>query len=170
MTKTIYKTNDSVNLEKKSIEDLHFEKKFNFNKKIVFKAFTQAKHFQKWWGPLNSEITSCEIDLRIGGKISLYMNTENGLRRFSGEFYEILDDEKLIFSLNVFEKDHPFFETLNTIILSEPQPDQTILTLRIEVVKADSEKAPFALKGSRQGWLEGLEKLESFLSKNYLNV
>lgn len=160
--------NNSINLEKLNKDDFHFEKTLHFNKQIVFKAFTQAKHFQKWWGPINSEITNCNIDLSVGGKLSLDMNTSKGTRQFAGEFYEIHENEKLIFSLKVLEKEQSFFETLNTVEFIEPEPGQTILTINIKVLNADPEKAIFALKGTKEGWSEGLEKLSIFLSKNII--
>ncbi|MEP0518823.1 MAG: SRPBCC domain-containing protein [Hyphomicrobiales bacterium] len=33
----------------------------------VFKAWTEAEHIQKWWGPAHISCPQCEMDLRVGG-------------------------------------------------------------------------------------------------------
>ncbi len=154
----------STNLEKISINNsLYFTKSYNFNKKVVYKAFTQAKYLQKWFGTLQSKVTMCEIDLQVGGKLTLELESIQGKRTFIGEYLEILENEKLIFSLNGIDKGQIFVESLNTILFNEPEPGKTNLSVNVEVNKINKEVGGSAIEGIKNGWSEGLEKLVEVL-------
>lgn len=153
------------NSEKKLVTDnMQFTRSYNFDKEIVYKAFTKAKYLQQWFGTLQSKITFCEVDLKIGGKLSLVMESIQGKRQFSGEYFDIRENEKLIFSLNAIDKGEIFYETLNTVLFKEVEPGTTTVSVNVDVVKAVSEKSGSAIKGTTTGWLEGLKKLEKLLT------
>ena len=40
---------------------------FNAPRELVFKAWTEAEHITKWWGPKGSKIKVSKLDLRPGG-------------------------------------------------------------------------------------------------------
>lgn len=148
-------------------KELHINRTFNFPRKTVFKAFTVAKHLQKWWGPFGSENSFCEINLYIGGKLIIRMNGINKDRYFEGQFFEIKENEKLVFSLSVIENGESVFETLNTVTFNEFDSRKTELSLIVQVVKANSEILPFAIKGLNEGWSQGIEKLDKYLIETF---
>ena len=148
--------------------NLHLTKSFNFTKKKVFKAFTEAKYFEKWFGTYQSKITIYEMNFHEGGKLALKLETESGKREFEGEYHEIIEKEKLIFSLKAIEEGQVIYETLNTVVFIEPEPGTTNISVNIEVIKADQNKAGSAIKGTELGWTDGFEKLEKLLTK--LNI
>lgn len=150
----------STDLEKMSVNNnLYFTKSYNFNKKVVYKAFTQAKYLQKWFGTLDSQIIVCEVDLKIGGKLTLELQSNHGTRTFIGEYFEIQENEKLIFSLNGVDKGQIFVESLNTVLFNEPEPGKTNLSVNVEINKLNKEIGGSAIEGTKTGWSDGLEKL-----------
>ena len=50
------------------VEDLVIRRVFDAPRKAVWKAWTDAKHFMRWWGPKGYTSPACKIDLRVGGK------------------------------------------------------------------------------------------------------
>lgn len=166
MTKNYEDRMFSANLEKMSINNnLYFTKSYNFNKTVVYKAFTQAKYLQKWFGTLESKVTVCELDLQIGGKLTLELESIQGKRTFVGEYLEILENEKLIFSLHGIDNGQIFVESLNTILFNEPEPGKTNLSVNVEVNKLDKEIGGSAIEGTKKGWTDGLEKLVEILNE-----
>ena len=154
----------SNNLISANNNNLKFSKSFNFTKSKVFKAFTEEKYFQAWFGTLESKISYCKLDLQIGGNLILEMTTTKGKREFVGEYFEIKENEKLLFSLNATENGNIFYETLNTISFIELEPGKTHVTVNVEIIRADLEKGHFSMLGTRTGWIDGLEKLNKLLS------
>ena len=127
----------SNNLKSVNNNNLQFYKYFNFNKSKVFKAFTEEKYFQAWFGTLESKISYCKLDLQIGGRLILELTSTKGKRQFIGEYFEIKENEKLLFSLNATETGNVFYETLNTISFLELEPGKTHVTVNVEIISAD---------------------------------
>lgn len=46
---------------------LVLERVFNAPKNLVFQAFKEAKHLQRWWGPKGWELPVCNVDFRPEG-------------------------------------------------------------------------------------------------------
>jgi uncharacterized protein YndB with AHSA1/START domain len=47
---------------------------FNFHRELVFKAWSNPDHLQKWWGPAGFTNTFQEFDFQIGGKWRFIMH------------------------------------------------------------------------------------------------
>ena len=148
--------------------ELHIERTFNFPVQSLYKAFTQAQHFQKWWGPFGSENSFCEINLFTGGSIKIDSDSAKGRRRFEGKFIEIIENEKLVFVLSPIINGESFFETNNTVIFKKIAPSVTNLSLTVHAIKPIADKAFFAIRGMVEGWKQVIDKLDTFLS-DYFN-
>lgn len=56
----------------------------------VYAAATKPELLKRWWGPCNSTLETCEIDLRVGGKWRFQLRWPDGRTDgFSGEFRAI---------------------------------------------------------------------------------
>jgi uncharacterized protein YndB with AHSA1/START domain len=138
--------------------------------KIIWKAWTEAKHVEKWWGPYGFTNPLCEWDARPGGEILVHMQGPKGsiynkVMPMKGEFQAVDALERLVFNTIAIEdaNGRPQLETLNTITLKEYR-GKTKLTLEVTVLKATPEAAE-ALVGMRQGWAQSLEKLSAHIEK-----
>lgn len=71
---------------------------FDAPRTLVFAAWTEPKHFVKWWGPRGCSVPICELDLRPGGVIDYLMRAPGFDHRVRGTFDEIVAPERLVFT------------------------------------------------------------------------
>jgi uncharacterized protein YndB with AHSA1/START domain len=79
--------------------EIRFTCFFRRSSQILFEAWTRPEHIRHWWGCHGASISTCEIDLRIGGawKILLRMPDGSG-HSFHGVYREIVSAERLVYS------------------------------------------------------------------------
>ena len=76
---------------------LHISKSFNAPAALVFEAMTNPEHIRQWWGAGHGEVTTCEVDLRVGGRWHFAQTTPDGQEvSFSGEYREIDPPGRLV--------------------------------------------------------------------------
>lgn len=67
----------------------------------VWRAWTNAESFKKWWGPAAYTCPSCEIDLIVGGKNVNCMREPEGKEFWTTATYrEIIPLEKIVYLEN----------------------------------------------------------------------
>jgi uncharacterized protein YndB with AHSA1/START domain len=109
-------------------------REFAAPKQLVYRAWTTPELVKRWWHAKRGEVTTAEIDLRVGGKWRYVMMTKQGVEvGFHGEFREIVPNE-LIVSTEIYEgvpAGEPNEGTVNTVMFREGS-GRTILTLLID--------------------------------------
>ena len=146
--------------------DVTITRIFNAPRELVFKAFTDAKLVQQWWGPHYFTNPVCEIDPRPGGKILIHMQAPDGtVYPEKGVFQEVVEPERLVFIDSAFEDEagNPLLEVHNTITFEEYE-GKTKMTLQAVVLKRAPEVEE-ALSGMEEGWSQSFEKLADTLEK-----
>ena len=69
----------------------------------MWRAWTEPELVKRWWGGQRGEVTSAEIDLRVGGTWRYVMSAHGGFEvAFHGEYREIVPNERLV-STEVYE-------------------------------------------------------------------
>jgi uncharacterized protein YndB with AHSA1/START domain len=72
-------------------------REFDAPKHLVYKTYTTPELVRRWWPGLRGEMTSCEIDLRVGGMWRYVMIATGGQEvAFHGTFREIVPDERIV--------------------------------------------------------------------------
>jgi uncharacterized protein YndB with AHSA1/START domain len=72
-------------------------KKFTAPAALVFEAMTNPEHIRRWWGAGYGEVTTCEVDLRVGGRWHFAQTGPDGEEvSFSGEYREIDPPARLV--------------------------------------------------------------------------
>jgi len=95
---------------------------------LVFKAMTTPELIKRWWGGDRGEVTSAEVDLRVGGKWRNVMTANQGFEvAFHGEYREIVPNERIV-STEIFEG-APDAVSVNTVTLEEENGQTTLRTL-----------------------------------------
>jgi uncharacterized protein YndB with AHSA1/START domain len=132
---------------------------FDAPREVVFKAWTDPKQLQRWWGPKGFTNPVCEVDVRPGGAIRIHMRAPDGtVYPMTGVFHEIVVPERLVFSSSALDgNDDPLFEVLNTVTFAD-EGGKTKLTLQASVSKVKGHAAPH-LAGMEQGWSMALDRL-----------
>lgn len=67
---------------------------------LVFRAWTEAELFRKWWVPRSYGLTllACEIDARAGGQYKLVFKHEDSSMEFFGTYLEVTPNSRLIWT------------------------------------------------------------------------
>src|SRR5918994_816548 len=77
-------------------EQILITRDFNAPKELVYKAYTKPELVKRWWSGQRGEMTSCEIDLRVGGTWRYVMVADGGFEiAFHGEYREIVPNERI---------------------------------------------------------------------------
>lgn len=134
---------------------------FDAPRQAVFAAYTTAEHVRQWLGRRSFPMTSCEIDLRVGGNWRyVFTDSQGKTMGMSGTFREIDPPQRLV-STERFD-DNPG-ETLNTLVLTE---DNGRTTLRLKVLYESGEVRDAVLgSGMKDGVAEGFERLAELLGR-----
>ena len=78
-------------------------REFDAPKHIVYQAWSPAELIKRWWSGGRGEVTSVEIDLRVGGTWRYAMVAGGGHEvAFHGEYREVVPNERVV-TTEVFE-------------------------------------------------------------------
>src|ERR1700737_4572190 len=84
-------------------EQILITREFDAPKRLVYKAWTTPELIKRWWSGHHGQMTSVEIDLRVGGKWRYVMVAGGGFElAFHGEYREVVPNERIV-STEVFE-------------------------------------------------------------------
>lgn len=144
---------------------------FNAPREKVFEAWTQAEHFKNWFGPWESTMPSCQMDVRPGGTIFFCHRFEGGNAVFNGEkdiwikgtYLEVAQPERLVFAFgfsddkgNKVERPGFFMEESRIEVTFREMEGKTEVVIRQKGLKAD--------QGESEGWKQGLDRLVELLT------
>ncbi|HKP17428.1 MAG TPA: SRPBCC family protein [Gaiellaceae bacterium] len=134
-------------------------REFDAPKHLVFRAFTTPDLVRRWWHANRGEMTTAEIDLRVGGTWRSVMVTESGLEvGFHGEYREIVPNERIV-STEVYEgAPEPEQATINTTTFTE-ENGRTTLTILVQAPNKEIRDAIIE-SGMEDGLQDALELLE----------
>ena len=138
-------------------EQILIKREFAAPRRLVYKAWTTPELVKRWWSGLRGEVTSVEIDLRVGGTWRYVMVANEGFEvAFHGEYREIVPDERLV-STEVYEG-FPDAEALDTLTLTE-QDERTTLTILVQHSSKEHRDAHID-SGMEGGMQEAMDLLE----------
>jgi uncharacterized protein YndB with AHSA1/START domain len=101
MTEMTHSARATVTLP--SDDELLITREFDAPRHLVFRAWTTPELVAKWWHANRGEITSIDIDLRVGGTWRYVMVATGGFEvAFHGEYREIVPNERLV-TTEIFE-------------------------------------------------------------------
>jgi uncharacterized protein YndB with AHSA1/START domain len=137
---------------------------FDAPRALVFRAWTDAEHLARWWGPKGFTNPVCEIDARVGGRLRIHMRGPDGsVYPMTGEIREIVAPERLVFSnIALDAAGNHLLEGLTTVTFAE-QGGKTTLTLRSRAV-AVVDHAAAHLQGMEAGWTQSIDRLQALLA------
>jgi len=143
-------------------EQILITREFDAPRDLVFKAWTTPELVGRWWAGKRGEVTSAEIDLRVGGRWRYVMVTSDGFEvAFHGEYREIVASERLV-STEVYEgapvPDPEAGATLNTATFTETD-GRTLLEVLVECPSREVRDAIID-SGMEGGMQEGMDLLE----------
>ncbi len=79
-------------------EKFTLSRTFKAPRALVWKAFTEAEHLGKWWGPKGMAIHVATFDFRPGGQFHYSMTAPDGASMWGKFLYrEIVPQERVVF-------------------------------------------------------------------------
>ena len=151
---------------------------FDAPRELVFDAWTQKQHLDKWFGPKGCQIVGGNLDLREGGTYHYGMRMPDGNVMWGKwTFREVRRPEKLVL-ISTFSDEqggitvHPGNpnwprQTLSTTSF-ESQGQRTLLTIKLAPYQASEiERRTFAENHASMngGWSGTFEQLASYLAE-----
>jgi uncharacterized protein YndB with AHSA1/START domain len=143
-------------------EQILITREFDAPKDLVYRAFTTPELVKRWWAGKRGEVTSAEIDLRVGGTWRYVMVAQGRFEvAFHGEYREIVPNERVV-STEVYEgapvPDPEAAATLNTATFTETD-GRTLLEILVECPNREVRDAIID-SGMEGGMQEGMDLLE----------
>ena len=146
-------TDNSVEAERESARVV-LTRVFDAPRELVFKMWSDPKHFAQWYGPNGFTVPLCEIDLRPGGALRVQMRAPNGaIYPMEGTFTYVVAPERLAFATNVGDS-----EDLTTVTFAE-ESGKTRLTLVAKFTKVAAEAEAMSLANMERGWRQTMDRL-----------
>ena len=150
---------------------------FNYPRELVFKAWSEAEHLKRWWGPKGFEIHVAQLDFRPGGLFHYNMQSPDGVQMWGKFVYQEIQAFEKIVWLNSFSDElgnivrAPFsdlipLEIRNTVTFSE-NDGITTMTLCSGPANATEEERRFfegMFESMQEGFGGTFDQLEEYLA------
>ena len=91
----------SATLSMPSDTEIIITREFNAPRELVWEAMSKPEHLKRWWGTRDTTMLVCDVDLRVGGAWRFVLGSPenpNEQHAFSGEYLEIQEPEKCVFT------------------------------------------------------------------------
>jgi uncharacterized protein YndB with AHSA1/START domain len=131
---------------------------FDAPRALVWRAYTTPELVRRWWAGRRGEVTSVEIDLRVGGRWRYVMVATGGFEvAFHGEYREIAAPQRLV-TTEVYEGAEGDGALVTTTF--NEADGRTTLEQVMEVASRDVRDAILAT-GMEGGMQEAFDALET---------
>lgn len=139
------------------------ERVFDAPVETIWQMWTQAEHFKQWYGPKGFSVPVAEMDVRVGGKRLICMQSPDGKMKMwsTGEYTEVSPHTRLVYT------DSPADEHGNVVSpaamgMPEGYPAQTEVTVLLEDLGGRT-KMVMTHSGvpasAKQGWGQAFDKM-----------
>ncbi len=150
----------------KPIRELTITRTFDAPREIVWKAWTDQKTVQRWWGPRGVSNPTCVWEARPNGRIEIVMLAGKELGPAAGQrwpmngvFREVKPMSRLAFTSNAIDdRQEALLENEVTVDFTD-ENGKTKMVLRVAVMKAVAGKTEMMLQGMEMGWNQQIDKL-----------
>jgi uncharacterized protein YndB with AHSA1/START domain len=132
-------------------------REFDAPKHLVYKAWTTPELIKRWWSGDRGEVTSAEVDLRVGGGWRYIMTANGGFEvAFHGEYLEIVPNERIVLT-EVYEG-FPEAGAVDTLTFTE-KDGRTTLAILVQHETKEHRDAHIN-SGMEDGMQESMATLE----------
>ncbi len=139
-------------------------REFAAPKHLVYQAWTSPDLIKRWWSGDRGEVTSVEVDLRVGGTWRYVMTANAGFEvAFHGEYREIVPNERIV-ATEVYEG-MPDASAITTATFTEDD-GRTTLTMLVQHTSQEDRDMHInsGMEGGMQEAMDHLEELAVSLS------
>jgi uncharacterized protein YndB with AHSA1/START domain len=127
----------------------------------VWRAMTEPEHMKRWLGNPGFPLTTCEMDVRVGGRYRWVFGSGDRTMGVSGSFEEVAAPHLLV-STEQFD-DFPGPST-NTLVLSALGDDRTAMSLSVAYPSREIRDG-WVASGMTEGLGAGYDRLDLVLAE-----
>ncbi len=146
-------------------EAVVIERIFDAPVALIWQMWTDPEHFKNWYGPQGFNVPVAEMDVRVGGKRLVCMESPDGSMKMwtTGEYKEIVPNERLVYTESLADENgnvvspsamgmpDGYLATTEVTILFEDFGGRTKMVMTHAGVPAGS--------GANAGWEQAFDKL-----------
>jgi len=148
-------------MDQQEVKMIEVSRTFDAPLELLWKSWTEPKHFMNWYGPKGFTIPTCEIDLRVGGRHLWGMSSPDGRQMyFTGVYKEVVPMERLVFTDSMSDAEG------NVMGMGEGMPESMDVT--VTFVHADGKTtvtvSHMGAEHSAMGWEQAFDKLAEVLA------
>jgi uncharacterized protein YndB with AHSA1/START domain len=133
---------------------------FDAPRSLVFKAWTESEHMERWFGPRGFTSKVLKNDLRPGGAYRIHMRGHDGDHWTQGVFREVVPPERLVMVGSWADADgNPTRPETTLTLVFEDVGGKTRLTLHNAVFESVT-----ARDMHESGWSSSLDSLAEYLA------
>ena len=147
-------------IERRGDRGLVIVRTFDAPPSTVYKAWSRADLFRRWWLPKSVSgisLVSCEMDVRTGGRYRLEFSAGGSdTMAFYGKYLEVVPNERIVWTNDEGE------EGAVTTVTFEEQGGMTLL--HFHEVYPSREALEEAMQGSAAALPEQLDQLDELLA------
>jgi uncharacterized protein YndB with AHSA1/START domain len=127
----------------------------------VWRAMTEPQHLRRWLGDPSFPLTTCEMDVRVGGSYRWVFTQPDGPGQMGvrGTYDEVEPPHRIV---NTEQFDDFPGPSLNTLVLEERADGRTAMTLTVRYLDRETRDGWFA-SGMTEGLGRGYERLDEAL-------
>lgn len=146
-------------VERRGDRELVITRTFDAPPRTVFRAWSEAALFRRWWLPKSVtgvSLVSCEMDVRTGGKYRLEFSFGGPeTMAFYGKYLDVIPDQRIVWTNDEGE------EGAITTVTFEARDGGTLLTFHESYPSVEALEE--ALQGSAAGLPDQLDQLGELL-------
>ncbi len=142
--------------------EIHITRAFDAPREVVFKAFSDPKLLEQWWGPRRYTTTVEKMDFKRGGKWRFIHHSADGQEfAFNGEFREVAPPERIVMTFE-FEG-MPGHVSVETATFEE-KAGKTTMTV-ITSFDSVEDRDGMLNSGMESGMAESHDRLDEVLER-----
>ena len=138
---------------------LEITRVFDAPREAVWREWTEPERFADWFGGPQSEVplSSVSMDVRPGGAFRLTMYAERGEIRWKGEYREVVEPERLVFTISDQPGDEAYeLVTVELVDLADGRTE-----MRVE---QRGRMSPEQYERAGEGWSGFLDRIAERLA------
>jgi uncharacterized protein YndB with AHSA1/START domain len=157
------KEKNRATVELVSDTEILISRAFDAPRDLVFEAMTRPEHVRQWYGCSIMTMTTCEIDLRVGGKWRYVVRMPDGSEHgFHGEYREIVAPARIVSTEN-YEPIGPSHEMVATVTL-EDKGGRTLFK-NLVAYPSRQDRDGHLQSGMENGMQESFDRLEAIVTR-----
>jgi uncharacterized protein YndB with AHSA1/START domain len=138
--------------------ELWITRVFAAPRKTVFSAWSEPRHFQRWFAPAGLTLPLKFMDFREGGKLDMTMILPDGTKFAGDGIYDAIVPMESITWTSRLRHVNPPLVVATTVTFAD-QEESTLVTVHQTYIDSGTPE------GAREGWTSTLENLAALVAK-----